>query len=59
RDKSDERKIRTYTAEDMEQIASSIKNAAIKALSGDFDAESERCAVCPWKSECAKRKISL
>lgn len=44
--------IKRYCAEDLERIASSIEDAAIKALAPSFEKEPARCGACPWRTEC-------
>ena len=55
RSQDNERKIRLYGAEDFKAVGGLIEAAAIEALSGNFVGKKERCAACPWRTDCEAR----
>ena len=55
RSQDNERKIRLYGTEDFKAVGGLIEAAAIEALSGNFVGKKERCAACPWRTDCEAR----
>ena len=49
------RAVRIYRPDDIAAVGDSIEAAAVAALSGTFNGREDRCAVCPWRGECAGR----
>jgi ATP-dependent helicase/nuclease subunit A len=46
--------VRPFTEEDLEAAGKSIHRAAEIALSGRFDANTDKCENCPWNKDCKR-----